>query len=149
MAEHELTGKAFTGVVTDRDEERTVPGDRPGSALWRPSLTVRCELPVPMPAGTAVKSPARPGQKAAILDVVPDGAGPTVLIQLNGGFANKRKPPAPEGTMATLGETVTFTSIDPQNMPSRLPDDEDTPWTHGGPPQPYEPTGADAEEASA
>jgi hypothetical protein len=146
MAEYELTGEAFTGVVTARDEERTVPGARLGSTLWRPTLTVLCELPVSLAAGTAVKSPPRPGQKAEILDVVPDGTGSAVLIQLNGGFDNKRKPPAPPGTLAALGETVTYTSIDPKSMPSALPSEEDTPWTHGGPPQPYEPTDEDAEE---
>ncbi|MFE5828806.1 hypothetical protein ACFQ8W_00815 [Streptomyces sp. NPDC056508] len=146
MAEYELTGEAFTGVVTAREEERTIPGARPGSPLWRPTITVHCEIPVSMAAGTAVKSPARPRQKAEILDVAPDGAGSAVLIQLNGGFGNKRKPPAPEGTMADLGEAITFTSIDPKNMPSSLPAEEDTPWTHGGPPQPYEPTDEDAEE---
>ncbi|MFC9812700.1 hypothetical protein ACFVJM_11620 [Streptomyces virginiae] len=148
MAEYELTGDAFTGLVTARDEGRTVPGKRPGSPLWRPTITLHCDLPVSMAAGTSVKCPARPGQKAEILEVITHGAGAgvTVLIQLNGGFDNKRKPPAPEGTLADLGETVTFTSIDPRSMPSSLPAEEDTPWTHGGPPQPYEPTDEDAEE---
>ncbi|MFF2205154.1 hypothetical protein [Streptomyces sp. NPDC058145] len=146
MAEYELTGEAFTGVVAARDDERTVPGKRPGSPLWRPTVTVHCDLPVSMAAGTAVKCPARPGQKAEILEVASRGDGAVVLIQLNGGFDRKRKPPAPPGTLAALGETVTFTSIDPQSMPSALPAEEDTPWTHGGPPQPYEPTDEDAEE---
>ncbi|MER7540566.1 hypothetical protein ABTX77_38235 [Streptomyces sp. NPDC097704] len=146
MAEYELTGEAFTGVVTARDEERTVPGKRPGSTLWRPTVTVHCELPLSMAVGTEVKSPARPGQDAEILEVTPHGDGAVVLVQLNGGFDRKRRPPAPPGTLATLGEQVTFTSIDPKSVPSSLPAEEDTPWTHGGPPQPYEPTDEDAEE---
>ncbi|MFC5724469.1 hypothetical protein ACFP1Z_30370 [Streptomyces gamaensis] len=146
MAEYELTGEAFTGEVVARDEDRFVPGARPGSTLWRPTITVRSELPVRLGAGDEVKSPARPGQKAEIVEVLPDGAAHVVVVQLNGGFNRKSKPPAPPGTLAEVGETVTYTSADPQSMPSVLPADEDTPWTHGGPPQPYEPTEDDAEE---
>ncbi|HEX5565722.1 MAG TPA: hypothetical protein VFY14_02075 [Streptomyces sp.] len=146
MAEYELTGEAFTGLVTARDEDRFAPGKRPGSTVWRPAITVRSELPVRLAAGKKIKCPARPGQKAEIVEVVPDGEGRTVVIQLNGGFENKRKPPAPPGTLAEVGETVTYTSVDPRAMPSALPAEEDTPWTHGGPPEPCEPTAEDAEE---
>ncbi|MGK5545524.1 hypothetical protein ACSNOH_12430 [Streptomyces sp. URMC 127] len=146
MAEYELAGEAFTGEVVARDEDRFVPGTRPGSTLWRPAVTVRSELPVRLAAGKEVKSPARPGQKAEIVEVLPDGDAHLVVVQLNGGFG-KRKPPAPPGTLAEVGETVIYTSADPKAMPSVLPDDEDTPWTHGGPPQPYEPTEDDAEES--
>ncbi|WP_410535968.1 hypothetical protein [Streptomyces sp. KL2] len=45
-----------------------------------------------------------------------------------------------------MGETVTYTSVAPKAMPSVLPAEEDTPWTHGGPPEPCEPTDEDAEE---
>ncbi|OKK14111.1 hypothetical protein [Streptomyces sp. CB02400] len=144
MAEYELTGEAFTGVVVACDEDRFLPGAR--SPKWRPTITVRSELPVRLRAGTEIKCPARPGQKAEIVEVSPDGNGHTVLIQLNGGFNNKRKPPAPPGTLAEVDETVTYTSVDPKSMPSVLPAEEDTPWTHGGPPEPYEPTDEDAEE---
>ncbi|MFJ8546114.1 hypothetical protein ACIRFH_29725 [Streptomyces sp. NPDC093586] len=144
MAEYELTGEAFSGVVVARDEDRFLPGAR--SPKWRPAITVRSELPVRLRPGTEIKCPARPGQKAEIVEVIPDGDGHTVLVQLNGGFNNKRKPPAPPGTLAEVGETVTYTSVDPKAMPSVLPAEEDTPWTHGGPPEPYEPTVEDAEE---
>ena len=96
---------------------------------------------------TEVKSPARPGQGALILEVrQEDDGGHTVVLQLKGGFANKRKPPAPAGTLAETGEELTYTTLNPTAMPSALPDEENTPWTHGGPPQPYEPTDEDAEE---
>ncbi|MET8216225.1 hypothetical protein [Streptomyces hirsutus] len=106
-----------------------------------------CDLPVRLAAGKEIKCPARPGQKAEIVEVVPENDGHTVVIQLNGGFNNKRKPPAPPGTSAEVGETVTCTSVDPKAMPSVLPAEEDTPWTHGGPPERYEPTDDDAEES--
>ncbi|MFF3286439.1 hypothetical protein [Streptomyces sp. NPDC003023] len=146
MAEYELTGEAFTGRVTARDEDRFVDGTRPGSTVWRPTITVRSETPVRLAVGAQIKCPARAGQKAEIVDVVPDGDTHAVVVQLNGGFDRKRKPPAPPGTLAEVGDTITYTSVDPKSMPSVLPAEEDTPWTHGGPPQPYEPTDEDAEE---
>ncbi|MFI2640599.1 hypothetical protein [Streptomyces sp. NPDC018610] len=144
MAEYELAGEAFTGVVTARDEDRFVPGAR--APVWRPTITVRSELPVRVAPRTKVKCPSRPGQPAEIVEVVPDSDGSTVTIQLNGGFNRARKPPALPGALAEVGETVTYTSVDPKAMPSVLPSEEDTPWTHGGPPEPYEPTDEDAEE---
>ncbi|WGD39487.1 hypothetical protein [Streptomyces cathayae] len=143
MAEYELTGEAFTGVVVARDEDRFLPGARP---LWRPTITVRSDLPVRLTAGKEIKCPARAGQKAEIVEVAPEGDGSTVVVQLNGGFNRARKPPAPPGMLAEVGETVTYTSVDPKSMPFALPAEEDTPWTHGGPPRPYEPTDEDAEE---
>jgi hypothetical protein len=144
MAEYELTGEAFTGVVVDRDEDHRIPGSR--SALWRPTITVHSDMAVRLTVGTNVKCPRRPGQSAEILDVGLRGDTHAVTLQLSGGFENKRKPPAPPGTLAEVGETLTYTTLDPAGLPSAQPAEEDTPWTHGGPPQPYEPTHEDAEE---
>ncbi|MET9776075.1 hypothetical protein ABZ023_17775 [Streptomyces sp. NPDC006367] len=147
MAEYELIGEAFTGTVTARDQDRFVPGDRPGSRVWRPTITLRTDVRKLPKVGKEVKSPARPDQGARILEARPEGDGAhTVVLQLEGGFERKRKPPAPPGTLAEIGEELTYTTLNPKAMPSSLPDKEDTPWTHGGPPQPYEPTDEDAEE---
>ncbi|WP_404798081.1 hypothetical protein [Streptomyces pristinaespiralis] len=35
-----------------------------------------------------------------------------------------------------MGDTITYIFVDPKSMPSALPAEEDTPRTHGGPPQP-------------
>lgn len=147
MAEYELTGEAFRGTVTARDEDRFLPGARPGSQVWRPTITLRTDARVGLAVGTEVKSPARPGQEARVLGVRQEDDGShIVVLQLKGGFANKRKPPAPAGTLAEIGEELTYTTLNPAAMPSALPGEADTPWTHGGPPQPYEPTDEDAEE---
>jgi hypothetical protein len=117
--------------------------------VWRPTITLRTgtDTRVGLAVGTEVKSPARPGQGARILDVRQEDDGShTVVLQLEGGFARKRKPPAPSGTLAEAGEELTYTTLNPTAMPSALPDEENTPWTHGGPPHPYEPTDEDAEE---
>lgn len=146
MAEYELTGEAFTGTVTARDENRFIPGARPGSQVWRPTITLRTDDQVGLAVGTEVRSPARPTQKSRILEVHQENGVHMVVLQLEGGFANKRKPPAPPGTLAEASEELTYTSRFPEGMPSSLPSEEDTPWTHGGPPRPYEPTDEDAEE---
>ncbi|MET8539244.1 hypothetical protein ABZW03_01110 [Kitasatospora sp. NPDC004799] len=144
MAEYELTGEAFTGTVVARDGDRFVPGGK--SPRWRPVITVRSEHPVRLTVGAEVRSPARPLQKAEIIDVTPYDGTHLVALQLAGGFASKRKPPAPPGTLAEVGEKVTYTVLGVGSVLAKLPAEEDTPWTHGGPPPPYEPTGEDAEE---
>ncbi|MEU8892301.1 hypothetical protein [Streptomyces sp. NPDC048442] len=144
MAEYELAGEAFTGTVVARDEHHTVPGAR--APKWRPTITLRTEVFPRVPVGKTVKCPRRPGQSAEIMEVRAHGGGFECDLQLAGGFENKRKPPAPPGTFPDIGEQLTYTTHDPSTMPSSLPDEEDTPWTHGGPPPSYEPTHEDAEE---
>ncbi|MEV6974109.1 hypothetical protein [Kitasatospora sp. NPDC093806] len=144
MAEYELTGEAFSGRVVARDEDRLLPGAR--SPLWRPTITIRTDRPLRLETGAKVISPARPGQSAEIIDVTPHDGTHLVVLQLSGGFANKRKPPAPPGTLAETDEQLTYTVLSLDTMPTALPAEEDTPWTHGGPRQPYEPTEEDAEE---
>ncbi|MFJ2954136.1 hypothetical protein [Streptomyces sp. NPDC087270] len=68
----------------------------------------------------------------------PDGAaadGPawSVRVKLTGGMGSGRTPR--EGSVPAPGDTVTFTLFehDPRSGPA-LPDAEQTPWTHGGPP---------------
>ncbi|MGW7580914.1 hypothetical protein ACWGKU_25305 [Kitasatospora sp. NPDC054768] len=144
MAEYELSGEAFSGTVVARDESRFVPGAK--SPRWRPTITVRSERLVRLTVGTKVTSPGRLRQPAAIIDLTPHEGVHLVTVELSGGFANQRKPPAPEATLAEIGETVTYTTLGVDSRPAKLPAEENTPWTHGGPPVPYEPTDQDAEE---
>ncbi|MEU1890423.1 hypothetical protein [Streptomyces pristinaespiralis] len=78
--------------------------------------------------GTEIKCPGRPGQKAEIADVAPDGNTYAVVVQLNGGFDRKR-PRLRPATLAEVGDTITYTFVDPKSMPSALPREEDTPRT--------------------
>jgi hypothetical protein len=49
--------------------------------------------------------------------------------------------------MPEHGETLLYTSVLSDSIPSpKLPDAEDTPWTHGGPPRLYVPSDDDATE---
>lgn len=153
MAEHELTGDAFSGVVIATEPARMVQGER--SRLFRPLVTLRSGSPPRrIGPGDVVKSPTRPDQPARLLDVrtLPGGEGGAgveveVDLELTGGLARKRKPPAPPGCVPEPGERLCYTILGAGFSPSSLPEEEATPWTHGGPPQPYTPTDDDADEA--
>ncbi|XRQ16143.1 hypothetical protein ACN3XK_36330 [Actinomadura welshii] len=139
MAEHRLAGQAFGGVVTECDPERLdETGKRP---KLRPHLRVETRDPVRLDAGTTVCSAARPALKGRILEA----GGGAVLLELTGGMGRKLTPEP--GAVPEVGDRVCFTSLtEGQFGAAKFPDREETPWTHGGPPEDYVPTHEDAEE---
>lgn len=139
MAEYRLTGEAFAGEVVD-----TVPDNAEGegrSRKLRPLVTVKTDDPVRIPPGTALGTPQRRGQGAELVEAH-DGL---VTVKITKGMGRGRAP-AP-GSVPEVGERVCYTTLTDefQGAPA-LPEPEDTPWTHGGPPQPYEPSDEDALE---
>lgn len=145
MAEYELSGDAFTGTVADRDLDHHIPGAR--GPKWRPTITLRTPDRPPFDVGATVSSPRRPAQETEVIEVrqVAEGQrGYETVLRINKGFG--RKPPAQPGVLPDLGEELTYTSLNLRSIPSTLPTEENTPWTHGGPPQHYAPTAEDAEE---
>ncbi|GAB2723046.1 hypothetical protein [Kitasatospora kifunensis] len=148
MAEYELTGEAFTGTVVDRDPDRLDCGGK--TPRRRPTITLRTTERPEVTEGATVRSPARPGQPTLLKALTPVGPdGFEVLLEIIGGLGRGYKQPLTPGVVPDLGEELTYTTLDPSSPPFRLPAAEDTPWTHGGPPQPYEPTADDAEETWA
>ena len=148
MAEYRMTGEAFAGEVTAAEPDRVELGKRP---VLRPWITVATVDGVLISPGAVLKSPDRPGQQARVIDVVPpgaatDGDGRTrVLLELKGGMGRSLIPPP--GSVPAVGEYVTYTSLRDDFQPApKLPDNEDTPWTHGGPPPEYVPDDEDARE---
>ncbi|HLV75272.1 hypothetical protein FHX41_2475 [Actinomadura hallensis] len=139
MAEHRLAGQAFGGVVAECDPERLdETGKRP---KLRPRLVVETQDPVRLDPGTTVCSAARPALKGRIVEV----GGGSVLVELTGGMG-RRLTPEP-GVVPQVGDRVCFTSLTEGSYGvARFPDREETPWTHGGPPEDYVPTDEDAEE---
>ncbi|QFG26321.1 hypothetical protein [Actinomadura sp. WMMB 499] len=139
MAEHRLTGQAFGGVVTESDPTRLdESGKRP---KLRPYLRVATEDPVRLDVGTTVCNAARPALKGRIVEFGTGG----VLLELTGGMGRKLTPEP--GVVPAVGERVCFTSLTEGSFgQAKFPDREDTPWTHGGPPEDYVPTDEDAEE---
>ncbi|RBQ15043.1 hypothetical protein DP939_37200 [Spongiactinospora rosea] len=135
MAEYRAEGVAFAGeVVAVEPDRKIIPpgGKRP---VVRPLVTLKTADPLRLAPGKKVLSPSRPKQAGQIVSVA-DG---TVIVQINGGV----KDGVPE-----VGETVCYADLDPSGgRRPPLPELADTPWTHGGPPQEYVPTDADAQEA--
>ncbi|MFC1434499.1 hypothetical protein ACEZDB_28055 [Streptacidiphilus sp. N1-3] len=144
MAEFELLGEAVTGTITSADATRTLPGKR--GTLLRPMITLTVPGPGRLVPGTTVLSPTRPKQNAVVLAVRPlqDGRSEIDLELTNG--MGKAKVPAP-GSVPSLGELLCYTTLAAFTLPPALPDEASTPWTHGGPPTPYQPTNDDANEA--
>jgi hypothetical protein len=134
MAEYRLTGEAFTGMVTLAKADRIDDsGRRP---VLRPRLMLLTTETVGLGAGATLFSPARPGQKATVISVSrPDGEKTEVLLELSGGMG--RKLVAEPGTVPEVGERLLYTTLSEAYRPGgAFPEVDETPWTHGGPPQP-------------
>ncbi|AWS42810.1 hypothetical protein [Streptosporangium sp. 'caverna'] len=139
MAEYRLTGEAFAGTVTSADPEHTEGEGR--SRKLRPLIIVRTDDPVRLALGTTVGSPDRRGHAAEIVEIA-DGE---ITLKITKGMG-RGKTPAP-GAVPEPGERVTYTSLtDDFQSSASLPDPEQTPWTHGGPPEEYVPSDDDAQE---
>lgn len=140
MANFRVTGEAFTGRVVSVDDTRRVVSPK-GRRVLRPLVEVRTDDPVRLGTDTKVRSSARRGQTATVVSVA-DGL---VTLQIED-VMGRGSTPAP-GSLPAVGDAVTYTSVFPEGFRSpELPKPEDTPWTHGGPPQPYTPTDDDARE---
>jgi hypothetical protein len=96
---------------------------------------------VPAEPGITLTSPARPNQKARVVTA----AGPRVVLELQGGMGRSLTPEP--GSVPAVGESVCYATLsDAWQAPLALPEPEDTPWTHGGPPPVYVPSGEEAAE---
>ncbi|EXG81423.1 hypothetical protein [Cryptosporangium arvum] len=133
MADFRVTGEAFRGTVTEVDAERRVENEN-GNLVKRPLVVVRTEDPVHLAVGTAVGSPARPKQSGRVLEI-DDGL---VTVEIAKGLRE---------ALPRVGDDLTYSSVlSSGGRGPNLPPVEDTPWTHGGPPEPYVPTDEDAVE---
>jgi hypothetical protein len=156
MAEYRLTGEAFAGTVTAADPARL---DSSGTrTTLRPVITVETADEVLLEPGTVLRSPGRPAQDARVIVVT--GFSPAsgnradaaaserlteITLELKGGMGRAKV--APPGSMPEAGDEVTYTTLrDEFQRAPEFPAREDTPWTHGGPPQEYVPTDDDARE---
>ena len=136
MAEHRLAGTAFGATVTLANPDRVDDtGKRP---VLRPRIMVVTTETVRVEPGATLTSPARPGQKAKVVSVTAGTAGTDVLLELSGGMG--RKLVAEPGSVPAVGEKLLLTTLSEAYRPGgTLPEPEQTPWTHGGPPAPYQP----------
>jgi hypothetical protein len=147
MAEYRMTGEAFEGVVVRAEPARL---DESGKkAKLRPRIWVETTDEVTAGPGTELRSPARPAQKAAVIDVEPprEQEGRTlVTLELRSGMGRGLAPAA--GSVPQADDIVCYTTLTLDfQPPPEFPAREDTPWTHGGPPPEYVPADQDATES--
>ncbi|TSB25661.1 hypothetical protein [Streptomyces benahoarensis] len=130
MAGRRLAGEAFAGEVT-AVEESFSEGPRP---MPRPLVTLRTADTPLLTDGARLHRPLPDGKaQSAVFVAYEDGAAGSLTVRLTGGMG-RGKVPAP-GSVPEPGETVCWTLFEhaPRGGP-QLPEPEDTPWTHGGPP---------------
>jgi hypothetical protein len=128
MAERRLTGEAFAGEVVEV-EMACSDGKRP---MPRPLVTLRTGDRPHLSEGGKVHRTMDEGARQSAEFVTSSGPGLVTLRLVNG--MGRSKEPAP-GTVPEPGDRLCWTLFDhaPRGGPE-LPDVEDTPWTHGGPP---------------
>ncbi|GHD99347.1 hypothetical protein [Streptomyces alanosinicus] len=127
MAGRRLAGEAFTGEVTDVVLAYS-EGKRPSP---RPLVTVRTDdRPHLAERAKVYRSLGGRPQSAELAGQEADG----VLVLRVLDKMGRGKEPEP-GSVPEKGDRICFTLFEhEQRGGARLPDPEDTPWTHGGPP---------------
>lgn len=130
MAERRLSGEAFAGEVV-RVEPAWSEGKRP---MPRPLVTVRTDDLPHLEEGDRVHRALGSGKSQPGVFVASPAPG-LFTVRLTGGMGRGKVPEA--GSVPEEGETVCWTLFEhaPRGGPD-LPDPEETPWTHGGPPDP-------------
>lgn len=129
MAAARLTGAAFAGVVVET-EMAWSEGKRP---MPRPLVTLRTDDRPQLSAGGRVHRALPEGAPQTAEFTGSPGAG-LITVRLTNGMG-RGKEPAP-GTVPEPGDRLCWTLFEhaPRGGPG-LPAPEDTPWTHGGPPE--------------
>ncbi|WP_441245998.1 hypothetical protein [Kitasatospora sp. McL0602] len=129
MAERRLAGEAFSGVVTEVTPAYDTSGRSPKP---RPLVTVRTTDRPHADAGREVHRAGGPAAQRAVVVGADQGAG-TVTVRVVSGMGRKKEPEP--GSLPEPGEVVTFTLFElTPRQSAPLPEPDDTPWTHGGPP---------------
>jgi len=160
MAEYRMTGEAFAGLVVKAEPDRL---DHSGKRRkLRPLIMVETTDPVRAEVGTVMTAVTRQGQSARVVSISADsgdamsaengpedGAEPAgmvrIVLELSGGMG--RSLTAAPGSVPEVGEWLCYSSLTADyQRPWEFPPAEETPWTHGGPPQPYVPADEDAVE---
>jgi hypothetical protein len=128
MAGRRLSGEAFAGEVTDVVMAYS-EGKRPSP---RPLVTVRTDDRPHLGERTKVyRSLGGKPQSAEFVGAEEDGAYVVLRILDKMGRGKEPEP----GSVPEKGDRVCFTLFEhEQRGGAKLPDPEETPWTHGGPP---------------
>ncbi|MFC3577757.1 hypothetical protein ACFOZ0_31745 [Streptomyces yaanensis] len=127
MAGRRLGGEAFAGEVTDVVMTYS-EGKRPSP---RPLVTVRTEDRPHL--GERTKVYRSLGGKPQAAEFVGDEGDGLVVLRIVDKMGRGKEPEA--GSVPEKGDRVCFTLFEhEQRGGAKLPEPEETPWTHGGPP---------------
>jgi hypothetical protein len=146
MAEARLAGQAFRGRIVAVEADRMVTEEGKKQARPRPLLVLHTQDEPLLSPDTELECVERPKAKARLLDVA-DGPGDTrvVHLELTGGMGRGKKPD--EGSVPEEGELLCWTvAASGFRGGPKWPTPEETPWTHGGPPEPSRERDEDVEE---
>jgi hypothetical protein len=137
MAGRRLAGEAFAGEVTDVVMAYS-EGRRPSP---RPLVTVRTDdRPHLAERAKVFRSLGGKPQAAEFVGYEDDGS--LVVLRIVDKMGRSKEPEA--GSVPEKGDRVCFTLFEhEQRGGAKLPDPEETPWTHGGPPGAGLPEAAD------
>ncbi|MFF7162713.1 hypothetical protein ACFZBP_15375 [Streptomyces sp. NPDC008086] len=141
MAGRRLSGEAFAGEVTDVVMAYS-EGKRPGP---RPLVTVRTEdRPHLGERAKVFRSLGGKPQSAEFVGYEGEAEDDSALIVLRVLDKMGRGKEPEEGSVPEKGDVLCFTLFEhEQRGGAKLPDPEQTPWTHGGPPGEPESEAAD------
>ncbi|WP_217208345.1 hypothetical protein [Streptomyces sp. AC550_RSS872] len=141
MAGRRLSGEAFAGEVTDVVMAYS-EGKRPSP---RPLVTVRTDdRPHLGERAKVFRSLGGKPQSAEFVGYEGDigDGGALVVLRVLDKMGRGKEPE--EGSVPEKGDVLCFTLFEhEQRGGAKLPDPEQTPWTHGGPPGEQEPEAAD------
>ena len=90
MAEYRLVGEAFAGQVAAAEPDRVDATGR--RRVLRPRIAVDTDDEVLASAGAELTSPARPNQKARVIEVTQVGGRTRVVLELQGGMGRSLTP---------------------------------------------------------
>ncbi|MFE3244858.1 hypothetical protein [Kitasatospora indigofera] len=131
MAERRLAGEAFTGEVVEVVPDHDTSGRTPKP---RPLVTVRTADHPHADLGREVHRTHTATPQKAVIAAVDEEAG-TITLRVMSGMGRKKEPEP--GSLPEPGDRVTFTLFElTARQSAPLPEPDDTPWTHGGPPGP-------------
>lgn len=135
LAERRTTGAAFAGTVVERDPLRQ-DVRKTRRRVLRPRFTIATQDPPPLVRDQDYVEWSRPDKRVhvRVRAVTPDPpATHLITIEVVSGMGTINNP-AP-GSVPELGEQVCYTAWPSQWGSPEFPTRDQTPWTHGGPPE--------------
>ncbi|WP_329243124.1 hypothetical protein OG417_45350 [Actinoallomurus sp. NBC_01490] len=134
LAERRTTGAAFAGTVVERNPLRQDLSKK-GRRVLRPRFTIVTQDPPPLVRDQDYVEWSRPDKRVhvRVCAVTPDPpAAHLITLEVVSGMGSVNNPRP--GSVPEMNEQVCYTPWPSQWGAVEFPSREQTPWTHGGPP---------------